>query len=148
LSREQCAEQAFDPILALNKNRILGGLDSKHFKRPQYYRGSSRNSLTERLRGLISPTTLDKQKVNALSHDIDIVHDHFIRLETSKPEDVVEALKAIVQAAYTMTADGISLLARFRDTGLSTTDSREVREVGKVANYWRICRSFAHMTRS
>lgn len=133
-------------------NRILGRLDSKHFQKPHYYRGASREPLTDRLRTLLSctnaQTALQKQKLDALSNDVDSMHNHFIELEKTNPPGWPCVLKTIIRAAYHITVDGISLPERLADIGLSAHDTREIREVGKIANYWRICCYLTHLTRS
>jgi hypothetical protein len=48
LPRDQCIDEALDTVVKLNKNRILGRLASKLFRRPSYERRPLRNPLTVR----------------------------------------------------------------------------------------------------
>ncbi|KAF2433999.1 hypothetical protein EJ08DRAFT_20649 [Tothia fuscella] len=152
LARKRCAEQSFDIIVDLNKNRIFGRLESRHFRRPVYDRGSSRNALTVRLKELLARaavrTSIHKTQLATLSLEVDELHESFVRLENSRPEELIHAVKAVVKNTYQITVDGISLPRRFGEIGLSTADSREIREVNKIANYWRICLTLAHLSRS
>jgi len=54
LPRDQCIDEAFDTVVKLNKNRILGRLASKLFRRPSYERRPLRNPLTVRLKEYIA----------------------------------------------------------------------------------------------
>ena len=71
-------------------------------------------------------------------------------MESSLAGEMVSATKSVVKDAFSLTEDGFSLPSRLEKMGFPTSviDIREVREVNKVANYWRICRSLAHLSRS
>lgn len=74
-----------------------------------------------------------------LRRQIDAFHMVFLKVEEPSPN--IEAVKSTVQVAFQITADGFSLPLRLKAAGLpsSTMDNREVREINKIANYWRIC---------
>jgi hypothetical protein len=152
LSRDQCSERSFHIIVNLNKNRILGRLESTHFQRPIHDRGSPRNALSVRLKELLTRaivrTPIRKTHLATLSHEVDAFHESFVRLENSRPGEAIDAVKAVVKNAYEITVDGISLPRRLSEIGLSTADSRAIREVNKIANYWRICLTLTHLSRS
>jgi hypothetical protein len=63
---------------------------------------------------------------------------------------VLDPVKAAIKEAFRLTIDGFSLPARLEKIRLppSELDIREIREVNKIANYWRICIYFAHLSRS
>ena len=63
-------------------------------------------------------------------------------------EKVNSAIKLVVKDAFSITVDGFSLPTRLEAVGFSRVDTREVREVSKIANYWRTCCSLAHLSRS
>jgi hypothetical protein len=62
----------------------------------------------------------------------------------------IEIMKRVVKEVFQLTVDGVSLPLRLERAGLSlpNMDTREVREMNKIANYWRICLSLAHLSRS
>jgi hypothetical protein len=156
ISREQCAEAVFTIVVNLNRNRILGRLASKHFQRPPYDRGLPRNALTIRLKEYIRSrvsaqrSSLTSTDVTTLSAQIDSFHSSFLRLESSTLEEIVSATKCVVKEAFSITVDGFSLPIQLEAMGFpkSLIDTREIREVNKIANYWRICLSLAHLSRS
>lgn len=47
-----------------------------------------------------------------------------------------------------MTRDGLSIAERLRDIGIPDTGSREIQEITKIANYWRICITLAEASRT
>jgi hypothetical protein len=114
-----------------------------------------RNPLTLRFREYVN-----SHKPKQLSHDIpdfrrlcgeiDIFHASFLQLEASPAEEIVSLLKSVVKDIFSITVDGCSLPDRLGKMGfpMSVTDTREVREVNKIANYWRVCLSLAHLSRS
>lgn len=63
-------------------------------------------------------------------------------LENRTSEEVATNLRDVVVQACSMAEDGIELLERLRALGCPELrlDTRDVREVGKVANYWRVSR--------
>ncbi|KAL1967136.1 hypothetical protein VTN77DRAFT_3427 [Rasamsonia byssochlamydoides] len=126
LSREQCAADAFDTIVKLNSNRILGRLASSHFHRPSYMHGTPQDPLTLAF------------------------HASFLQLEDATADEIVSATKSVVKEAFGLTVDGFSLPARLKAMGFAASriDTREIHEVNKLANYWRVCLSLAHLSRS
>jgi hypothetical protein len=156
LSREQCAEEVFDTVIKLNNNRILGRLASRLFQRPLYDRGPPRSPLTVRLKGYIASrsstqrTSQTSADVGTLSAQINAFHASFLQLERSTVGEILSATKSLVKEAFLISVDGFSLCTRLEAMGFpaSIIDTREIREVNKIANYWRICRSLAHLSRS
>lgn len=69
----------------------------------------------------------------------------FERLERGNTQDVVRNVALIIKQAFDLTEDGVKLPDRGQALGCPAThlDARDIREVGKVANYWRISR---HLT--
>jgi hypothetical protein len=63
---------------------------------------------------------------------------------------VLDPVKAAIKEAFRLTIDGFSLPARLEKIKLapSELDTREIREVNKIANYWRIWVYFVHLSRS
>ena len=152
LSRDQCLHEIFDTVVKLNKNRILGRLASKFFKRPYYERGSRRLPLTSRFKDRIMShqPNQSRRDFETLCAEIETFHTSFLRLERSSANDIVELTKSVVIDAFPITVDGFSLPRRLEKLGVSSsmTDNREVREVSKVANYWRICHDLVSLSRS
>ncbi|KXS98405.1 hypothetical protein AC579_1386 [Pseudocercospora musae] len=69
----------------------------------------------------------------------------FENLENGTQEEVASSLGDVVKQAFSVTEDGVNLPGRLRALGYPEPrlDTRDVREVGKVANYWRIARHLA-----
>jgi hypothetical protein len=157
LSRDQCSEDVFDAVIQLNRNKILGRLASGHFQRPWYERGPPRDPLTIRLKNHISshcsilrsPQAL--KNLDLLSREADEFQLSFLQLERLTTEEtIVDAIKVSVKKAFAITVDGLSLPARLRALSFTapTIDGRDIREINKVANYWRVCRSLVHLSRA
>lgn len=68
-----------------------------------------------------------------------------MKLDSGRSRDVVENVALTVKQAFYLTEDGVKLPDRLRALGcpVSHLDARDIREVGKVANYWRISRHLA-----
>jgi hypothetical protein len=143
-------EDAFDIVINLNKNRIFGRLASRHFKPPLHDRGPPRKALSERFKALTNPSKHDHHDpdVEEFYHQIESFHAASIHIENSNAD--LSAIKCAVKAAFQLTADGFSLLGRLQKANVppSAMDRREVREINKLGNYWRICLNFAHLSRS
>jgi hypothetical protein len=69
---------------------------------------------------------------------------------TVNDENIVSTLQSIIKMAYSMTVNGVQLGCRLKSIGLSDSvlDKREIRELNKLANYWRISCNLAEVSRS
>lgn len=135
--------------MSLNKNRILGRLASRHFNPPSHEKGPPRDALSTRLK--ILTQSLGHQhstNVGELIHHVESFHIASVLVEESKAD--LDAIKGAVRAAFQLTVDGFSLLNRLQKANvpLYAMDQREVRELNKLGNYWRICLSLTHLCRS
>ena len=135
--------------MSLNKNRILGRLASRHFNPPSHEKGPPRDALSKRLK--ILTQSLEHQhstNVGELTHHVESFHIASVLVEESKAD--LDAIKGAVRAAFQLTVDGFSLLNRLQKANvpLYAMDQREVRELNKLGNYWRICLSLTHLCRS
>jgi UDP-N-acetyl-D-mannosaminuronic acid transferase (WecB/TagA/CpsF family) len=72
-----------------------------------------------------------------LSTQADAFYAFFVQLESSKDADKTEATKTVIRQAFLLTVDGVSLSSRLKgiEYPASMVDTRDVREVNKVANY-------------
>jgi hypothetical protein len=68
----------------------------------------------------------------------------------TQADGIAPAIKEIVKTAFDLTVDGFELTSRLSSYGFPEADMerRDVRELNKVANYWRICRSLEGYCRS
>lgn len=147
-------DQLFDIIVNLNFNKILGRLGSKKFQRPAYMT-KIREPLTTRLRHMIHtlnqtpPTIPDRQDLALLKNQIHDFGTSFGRLEEADAENAICHTKIAIQKAYQMTGNGIGFPGRLRALGypIGRLDDRDVREVGKISNYWRISRYLTNCSR-
>lgn len=147
ITRDQCAEAILDIVVELNRNRILGRLASKHFKRPVHEK--LREPLPLRLKHRVSlKRNQPAIELREFLRQIDALDASFHLVESTG--GTLVALKAAVKDAFCLTGDGFSLFARLGRIGFrpSEIDVREIHEVNKLANYWRICVSLAHLSRS
>jgi OTT_1508-like deaminase len=101
------------------------------------------------LSSVLARTPGEKSNHEKLSLELDALHKSFGDLENLVQGEatVTNAVKAVVKDAYKITVNGVSLPQRLRETGQLRIDSREIREINKVANYWRICLELAHLSR-
>lgn len=149
LSREKCTDDAFNIVTKLNKNRILGRLESRHFERPRYQKGLGRGALWTRFERLLRSTVhSDDSDVALLHRQIADFRVACLRVEESRAN--LDAIKCAVKSAYQLTVDGYSLLNRLQNAKVTfhVMDKREVREINKLGNYWRICHDLARLSRS
>lgn len=154
INRASCENQLFDEIVELNCNKILGRLGSSRFKRPAHLI-KSREPLSTRLRHLLhrlnqaAPGVPRCEDLDSLNEQINNFEASFSRLEKADFENVVPCTKSIVKQAFIMTENGVKLPRRLSALGYPTAllDTRDVREVGKISNYWRISRHLAKCAR-
>jgi OTT_1508-like deaminase len=134
----------------LNGNRILGRLGSTRFQAPKHLR-KVRKPLPIRLRQLFrknirasSPDWI-RQDVERLDNQIGSFEAAFQQLESGKDEDIVINIRRAIEQAFELTENGSKLPGRLKSLGCPEPllDTRDVREVGKVSNYWRISRHLA-----
>jgi hypothetical protein len=83
-----------------------------------------------------------------LYHQIEYFHTASLHVEDSNAD--LDAIKCAVKGAFQLTADGFSFFSRLQKANFppSAMDRREVREINKLGNYWRVCLSLAHLSRS
>lgn len=141
-------EDTLDIVVHLNRNRILGRLASGHFRRPQHETGPARAALSDRLKAYMKSSKRQSAITEEFHRQVEAFHTAFLDVENYGPNTA--RLKRVVTEAFRLTVDGISLSSRLHMSGFSpsTTDTRVIREINKVANYWRICQSLAHLSRS
>lgn len=141
--------QIHDLIVALNCNRILGRLGSTLFQAPTHL-NKPREPLPIRLRGLFRANTQSapgrrSPDLARLDSQICGFERAFQRLDTGNSGDIAHNVSLIIKQASYLTEDGVKFPDRLRALGWATShlDARAIREMGKVANYWRISR---HLT--
>lgn len=136
--------------MQLNRNKILGRLESAKFVRPKHVgkiRGPLPTGLRKVLQNNIEAALQRKARQEAadLDRDISSFEAAFIQLEKCTTAEDILYLQRIIKQAYELTENGVNLPNRLRALGCpkSLSEARDVREAGKVANYWRIAR---HLT--
>jgi len=67
-----------------------------------------------------------------------------------KTNEDVDTLKELLKQAYSITLNGTSLIRRLKDIRLDTkiVNSKESRQLNKLANYWRISESLVRTCRA
>ncbi|KAL5379233.1 hypothetical protein PMIN02_010994 [Paraphaeosphaeria minitans] len=126
ISREQCREDAFN----IHEN------------------GPDRPALSERLKAYTKILKRQSAKTEELHRQVAAFHVAFLDVENSEAE--TGKIRRVVMEAFQLTVNGVSLSVRLESAGFppSAMDSREIREINKIANYWRVCHSLAHLSRS
>jgi hypothetical protein len=150
ITRDDCNSQIFKLIVELNCNKILGRLGSSLFRAPTHLR-KLLEPLPVRLQQVYRqyvPARLSSAKrmeADRLIAELASFEAAFEELEKSKPENVLSMIKLVIMEAFLLTENGVNLPERLQTLGFpnSILDARDVREVGKVSNYWRISR---HLT--
>lgn len=136
--------------MQLNCNKILGRLGSTKFQRPRHIT-KTREPLPTRLRQLYrnhiqaSVSSRNHPDVDRLDGQIGSFEAAFRQLEEGKSEELIPNVKAAIKQAFDLTEDGVKLPNRLKNLRCpdSLLDARDVQEVGKVSNYWRISRHLA-----
>ncbi|GAB7350256.1 hypothetical protein MBLNU459_g0904t2 [Dothideomycetes sp. NU459] len=154
-SRDSCAEQCFDIIVHLHHNRILGRVGSVKYKSPLFKRAfqpkraitlSLKDMLLRRSRKTLSLAHL--QDLELLKGQIDALYEAVIALQSLEQSSIVGAIKPILKQIHTIaTQDGTGFANRLQTLGL-ILEERNVRQIGKLANYWRISLNLAKAARS
>lgn len=114
-----------------------------------------REPLTERVRRLVD-NSIQSSSSNGrhpgtqdLENEVSSFERAFAQLEKGEKEEYIPNIKRAIDRAFRLTENGLGLPARLRALGFSHSllDNRDVREVGKVSNYWRIARHLAICSR-
>lgn len=86
-----------------------------------------------------------RQDLTSLNDQICSFEESFSKLEEAEPENVVPCTKSAIKRAFAVTQNGGKLPERLAALDCPTVllDARDVREVGKISNYWRISRHLA-----
>lgn len=150
ITRDDCQAQLFEFIVQLNCNKILGRLESTKFQRPTHI-AKIRNPLPTRLRQLYrkhiqsSLSRHNRLDVDSLSGQIRSFEVAFRRLEEGEPEELIPNVKNAIMKAFDLTENGVKLPTRLKNLSCpdSVLNAREVQEVGKISNYWRISHHLA-----
>ncbi|KAF2837776.1 hypothetical protein M501DRAFT_936735, partial [Patellaria atrata CBS 101060] len=152
ISRDKCAGDIFDIIVKLNRNKLFGRLGSKFFRPPFYERRVKREELIPHFWTSIAASVPAELLDEELCAQIIKCNRSFLDLENSpgQTELRTDALKAVVKDVFSITGDGYCLPARLTELGIppSRVEVKDVVSIAKVANYWRVCESLVHLSRS
>lgn len=88
-------------------------------------------------------------QIQSLQDDVINLQKAFAQLEKAKMGETIPRLKRVIHEAFLLTGSGAGLPSRLRALGFpeSLLDTRDVREIGKVSNYWRVSRHLAVCSR-
>lgn len=128
----------------------MGRLGSTWFEKPKHLQ-KDRTPLPFRFRQLVRRfidhrvQRRDHPDFEKFLDQIEGFEAAYQRLEDGARAEVISNTKSVVQQAFALTKDGTSLRSRLQSFGCpsSELDKREIQDIGKVANYWRISR---HLT--
>ncbi|KAF2452998.1 hypothetical protein BDY21DRAFT_375180 [Lineolata rhizophorae] len=153
LKRQTCAEEILDVVVKLNQNRILGRLDSRYFKPNYMCKKPNLAQLPIRLKQQIEdfvPRRRSRMRegVQELSEEVNQFHQYFNQLEYSTVKsERVGVLMLLVKQAFKITRDGFSFPSRLSQAVLNIRQ-RDISEITKIANYWRISQELSNISRS
>lgn len=87
--------------------------------------------------------------IQSLQDDVINLEMTFAQLEKAEMGETIPRLKRVIHQAFLLTRGEAGLPSRLRALGLpeSLLDNRNVREIGKVSNYWRVSRHLAICSR-
>jgi hypothetical protein len=141
ITRDKFREDVFDLAIRFNKNRVLGRLCSKWGTRYHKALLSTRwLKVLNSHRPLVPAETSEDFEV--FFTDMNDLHALVLQLEQSEQEgENIPLLKHIARNVHRMTWEGVPLLLRLNTFGFpeSIFEKRDVRELLKLANYWRLC---------
>jgi nucleic acid/nucleotide deaminase of polymorphic system toxin len=159
---EECRTEILDIVTRLNYNRILGRLASKRFQLPKsnHTQVSEGELLSVRVSSLMrelpfatsstaGPASAKQTLKNQLSSFVSACRE----LEkVANLQHSISVLKSILEIAYSITVDGTQLAAQLQEVGLIgkrlQAHERTIRQLEKLANYWRIALALARSSRS
>ncbi|KAM0721507.1 hypothetical protein Q7P37_002431 [Cladosporium fusiforme] len=155
ISQSVCQEELFEQIVRLNRNKILGRLGSELFEPPPHLPSTWRpRPLPIRLRSLLREVQQASeyrkvQEIETLDDQNSNFEEAFGNLESGSSRQAIRKLQKAIKEAYALTENGVKLPERFKAVGYTDqpTDAKAVRDVGKVANYWRISRHLSICSR-
>jgi hypothetical protein len=134
-------EDAFDIAIRLNRNRVLGRLCSKWGTR--YHKVLLTIRWIKVLESHRAKVPAGKSEdFEAFLVDMKDLHLLVLQLEQSeKEDDNIPLIKSIAKKVYDITWADVPLLPRLIAFGFpeSVFEKRDVRELLKIANYWRLC---------
>jgi hypothetical protein len=134
-------EDAFDIAIRLNRNRVLGRLCSKWGTR--YHKVLLTIRWIKVLESHRPKVPTGKvEDFEAFLVDMNDLHLMVLRLEQcEKEDDNIPLIKSIAKKIYDITWADVPLLPRLIAFGFPELvfEKRDVRELLKIANYWRLC---------
>ena len=148
VTREACQAQLLELFIQLNCNKILGRLGSTKFRRPRHL-PKNWKPLPARFRKIFDTdvglrcSNQNRTELDRLDDQIKGFEAAFKQLEgEERSEELLRSIGNAIKRAHDLTVDGVGLPNRLENLGCSIKhlDARDVREIGKVANYWRISR--------
>lgn len=88
--------------------------------------------------------------LETLRTELESMHNKFLLMEDLKANEDVDMLKELLKQAYSIKLNGTSLIQRLENIGLDTeiVNSKEIRQLNKLANYWRISESLIRTCRA
>lgn len=152
IDSRQCHGQLLAHILELNMNRIRGRLSSLRLSK------ANLGDLPARLRLLLKAyipnlSRADLADASQLQQHLQSFEDCVRGYQDSRGSSGVISIDRacdVVRAAFVLTEDDFSLRGRLQGLGVAQAvfDSRDIKQVDKIANYWRICLTWTKIARS
>lgn len=142
----------FDVVLDLNRNRLLGRFGSSKNCAPSHRHEAKAPRLPIELEDLLrgSPLTLRSRHTDdytRLLADVEVLRRKFLNFESVS--DDRKLFRELVLQVYKITGDGVSLQPRLQRLGFSfeVQQHKLVRQLLKIANYWRACHELPRIAR-
>ncbi|KAF2235572.1 hypothetical protein EV356DRAFT_531734 [Viridothelium virens] len=153
LRRKECAATIFDSIVELHLEKILVRLG---IRRAEHENDPPRGNLMLRVENLLKHFGSAKKSssivLNELLGQLNSMKSLFDRVNIEVPYESLDTIQAVIMEAFAITskAKDNSFDSMLLEVGIpeSDLDCRAIRDLKKLANYWRICDFLSEMCRS
>ncbi|KAF6220671.1 hypothetical protein HO133_003104 [Letharia lupina] len=156
LHRTVCRDLIFDEVVALNRNRINGRLQSKHWIMPGYLGAAQLEQLHQSLQAFAQRAVPIARAVGAasLQRNIDDLCLKYQSVDSSikDTDEELQSIKAAVKQShgFCSTPDGMRIEETIASYGLDpgiALQNKHIRQVDKIGRYWGLCDDMASISR-
>lgn len=156
LHRTVCRDLIFDEVVALNRNRINGRLQSKHWIMPGYLGAAQLEQLHQSLQAFAQRAVPIARAVGAasLQRNIDDLCLKYQSVDSSikDTDEELQSIKAAVKQShgFCSTLDGMRIEETIASYGLDpgiALQNKHIRQVDKIGRYWGLCEDMASISR-
>lgn len=158
LHRTACRDLIFDQVIALNRDRINGRLQSSHWTVPTYLWGAQREPLDQSLQAFFQSAVKNARTVGTekLQRDLNGLYSTYQSVNSGIKDtnEELQLIKAAVKQSHGFcTPDDLTIEEAIANYGLDPGTSlhivrnKHVRQVDKIGRYWGLCRDMVSASR-